>query len=306
MILALQLEGRRQLVPFRARLLDGHPHRELRLAVSPLRQGAHELDELGSKPATYEGVTLLVDPTITDAITALWNSLVAFFSDKSYDLPPNPTYVDEDGHTYFVDGFDPEHERAATYKGPTSGDITNAADRARIQNEVADQSGVFSPFERDGLLSWVMNGDRYDGVALFDGAQAVVVDPSRASRVEVTNSAVFGMSLARLDFRNADVGGLNLRGTAADRVTIENSAFDMVDVTGAALGSETRTSTISNTVIEGLSGNETTRSPLDDNKPDTWEGRKPPSATSTSRASRCSRPSSATPPSTERPSRAAG
>ena len=271
-ILSLELEGRRQLVPFRARLLAHHRSgRRLSLAVSPLHKGAHALDELGPKPAGYQGVTLLVDPTITDAIKALWSSLVAFFSGKDYEPPPNPTY-DRDGHTYYTNGFDPELEYPAVYSGPPVDDITDAAGRLQLQIDLAKAFGLEGWTQRDGIPSFVFDRGTYDGLPIFDGARAVIFEPT-SGRVDVTNSTVFQMDLLKLEFKNADVGGINLRGTTASQVTIENSAFDTVDVTGSTLGSEGARSTISNSVFERVSGNETTRSRLDDNQPDRSEGR---------------------------------
>jgi uncharacterized protein YjbI with pentapeptide repeats len=273
-IVALEHEGRRKLIAYRARLLAKHPSgRQLSFAVSPLKRGAHELDRLGPAPTSYEGVSLLVDPTITDQIKSMWDALVAFFAGTSYKIPPNPTY-DQDGHTYFVDGFDPFNEEAATYKGPTSGDITSDTDRERVQNEITDAVGnVGRRVFGNDLRGWNMFAGRsYDGLALFDDTPGVFVDGDSDNRTEVTNSAIYEMNLHQLEVRNADVAALNLRGTSAGQVTIQNSAFDTVDVTGATLGSEAGRSSVGNSVFEGMSGNEATRSPDSDNKPDHSDG----------------------------------
>jgi uncharacterized protein YjbI with pentapeptide repeats len=271
-LVAVEDDGRRKLVPFRARLLDGHDSgRSLRLAVSPLQGGAHALDDLGDVAASYSSVSVVVDPSVTDQIQAMWDALVAFFSDKDYDLPPNPTF-DTNGTISYTDGFDPLNEKAATYKGPTGADITNPADRDRVQNEIVDAVGnvTTSPFG-DGLRGWALfPGNSYDGLALFDATPGVFVNGDPELRTEVTNSAFFQMNLNRLDIRNADVGGLNMRGTVAESVTIDGTAFDKVDFTGSTLGSgeETARSSITNTVFENVSANEATRSPVDDNAPD--------------------------------------
>jgi uncharacterized protein YjbI with pentapeptide repeats len=272
-LLAAEDDGRRKLVPFRARLLDGHASgRQLRLAVSPLEGGAHELDRLGDAAATYSGISVVVDPSITDQIKAMWDALVAFFTGQDYDLPPNPTF-DTNGTISYSDGFDPENERAATYKGPTGADVTNPEDRDRVQGEVVDAVGnvLRSPFG-DDLRGWsLLPGNTYDGLALFDATPGVFVNGDSEARTVVTNSAFFQMNLDRLDMRNADVGGLNMRGTTAESLTIENSAFDKVDFTGSTFGSSVEgpsRSSVTNTVFENVSANEATRSPLDDNAPD--------------------------------------
>jgi uncharacterized protein YjbI with pentapeptide repeats len=261
-VLAVDLDGRRGLVPLRARLLDGHPSgQRLRLAVFPLRQGAHTLDSLGRSRATYDGVTVLVDPSVTDQIKAMWEALVAFFAGKTYELPPNPTYSDN-GQTWFVDGFDPENEKAATYKGPTSGEITTADERSKVQQDVVDAVGNISQrvFGND-LRGWnLFAGGTYDGLALFDDTPGVFIDGASDDRTAVTNSAIYEMDLSQFEIKNADIGALNLRGTTADELTIEHSAFDMVDITGATLGSEASRSSVTNTVIENMSGNEASRS----------------------------------------------
>jgi uncharacterized protein YjbI with pentapeptide repeats len=272
-LVAAEDDGRRKLVPFRARLIEGEDSgRQLRLAVGPLQGGAHELDALGDTPVTFEGVSVVVDPSITDEIQAMWDALVAFFTDKDYELPPNPTF-ETDGTISYTDGFDPYTEQAATYKGPTGADVTNPADRDRVQGEIVDAVGnvLTSPFG-DGLRGWaLLPGNTYDGLALFDATPGVFVNGDSELRTEVTNSAFFQMNLNRLDIRNADVGGLNMRGTAAESVTIEGTAFDKVDLTGSTLGSAAdgaARSTVTNSVFENVSANEVTRAPLDDNAPD--------------------------------------
>jgi uncharacterized protein YjbI with pentapeptide repeats len=280
-LLAAEQDGRRELVPFRARLVDGHPSgRQLSFAVSALDQGAHTLDHLGDAAATLEGVSVLVDPTITDQIKAMWDALVAFFTGQNYELPPNPTY-DEDGKTYYTDGFDFESEHAKTYKGPPGGDITDPANRTFVQNEVIDafEGDVDSWLFGDDDIGWLLKpGTSYDGLSLFDGSPGVRISGSADARTAVTDSAFFEMNLKRLEISNGDIGGLNMRGTATDVVQIDNSAFDTVDFTGATLGSGDATtspaerSTVSNSVFENVSANEATRSPIDDNKPDRAAG----------------------------------
>jgi uncharacterized protein YjbI with pentapeptide repeats len=279
-LLAVDAEERRQLVPLRASLVDGHDSgRTVTLAVSPLEGGAHELDSLGDAAATFESVSVVVDPEITDAIKAMWDALVAFFADKSYELPPNPTF-DTNGTISYWDGFDPMTEHAATYKGPTGGDITDPADRDRIQHEITDAVGnVGERAMNNGGRGWnLFPGSTYDGIALFDEHAGVFVDgDAELGRTVMTNSAIYGMSLDALEFRNADVGGLNLRGTAALNVTVENSAFDQVDMTGASLGpldidSPDQRSSVTNSVFENVSVNEKTRLSIDDNRADKYEG----------------------------------
>ena len=136
-ILSLELEGRPQLVPFRARLLSASPSGRLRLAVSPLRQGAHDLDTLGRKRATYAGVSVLVDPTITDAIKSLWNAIVSIFSGTTFDPPPRPDARRERGGAL---------SNGSVFKGPEDAviDTPRSARRFRTRSPTRSAASVGS------------------------------------------------------------------------------------------------------------------------------------------------------------------
>ena len=113
----------------------------------------------------------------------------------------------------------------------------------------------------------MIDGNRYDGLALFDGATAVHFAAADGNAIVVTSSAVYGMRLNGLEFTHAEVGGLNMRNTVASGLVVENSAFDTVDVTGSTFGSDAARSRVVNSTFDHLSANEASGSTGDPSDP---------------------------------------
>ena len=170
------------------------PHRELRLAVSPLRQGAHELDALGSSPRATRASPSSSTPRSPTRSRRCGtpSSPSSAARTSSCRLTPRTSTR---SHTYFVDGFDPEPRGRRRTPGRRAGTSGRRREGSHSERGPRGRRGL-RPVRARRPLGLGNERRRYDGLALFDGAQAVVVDPSRASRGEVTNSAMFGMSLA--------------------------------------------------------------------------------------------------------------
>lgn len=219
---------RRIMVPLRARLASQRDLSSgMRFAVRPLRGPGLQLDRLGHRRLVIEDPTLLIDPTVTDAIKAMWAALVSFFGGDTFDVPDNPTYPDGNGVVHY-DG-------SGVYKGPGNTTITSASVWETLQTQALDAAGEWSG-SLDGELEF--GGSRYDGLALFDGDFGTITFSSNETdTVRVTNSALFGLTAEGLTLDGADFGGVNMRGLLAGEVEINGSLLQSTDVTGSAWGS---------------------------------------------------------------------
>jgi len=249
-VLSVTIRGRPSLVPVRLDLVRRHATgKRLSFRVAPLKRTAHRLDGLGRRPLVLRSPTLLVDPTVTDAIKAMWNALLSFFGGQDFAIPPNPSSPTSGGGIAFDNG--------GIYQGPTQDTVTTEDAYAALEREILDAAGPWSGDIADGG-DLAFNGSSYDGLALFSGPDfgAISFNPA-GERVELTNSALFGVTASSLSFADADVGGANLRSLNAGTVTITNTVFQGVDVTGAVLGSandDDQRNTISNSAFVDVTG----------------------------------------------------
>ena len=190
-ILSLKLEGRPQLVPFRARLFSRLPLG----APSPRRLpappgSAPSLDTLGRKRATYAGVSVLVDPTITDAIKSLWNAIVSIFSGTTYDPPPRPDARRERGGALL--------RTASSTRGRTTPSSTRPRSARRFRTRSPTRSAA----------SW--SGHGRGALRVADGLQGALRRPralrqAGTHRRERREHAGHGIGLLRDEAREARV-----------------------------------------------------------------------------------------------------
>lgn len=243
-------EGRR-LAPMRVRLVRSRRHaRRLVLAVTPLDHTGHRRTRLPARRPVRD-VTVLVDPSITEAIIAMWNKLVAALTLPAL-LPEDPVYS-RNGRAFYVG--EPYAGLEASY------DQADGTARDALQRAVLDAAGPWSGTVDDMRFE----GADYAGVAIFNRATGGDVTFRRpdGGRIEVSNTAVFNSRLDAVTFSRVDADGLNLRGTNAAALTISGSAIEAMDVTGAKI----RGGTWSNSVLERVVSN---RSVSTATGPDFW------------------------------------
>jgi uncharacterized protein YjbI with pentapeptide repeats len=274
-----------KLIPFRARLVKGRATgRVLTFNVTPLRHGAHRPDRLPNRHLVLHDPTLLVDPTITDAIQAMWQALVSFFSGDTFNVPPNPTFTSDGGATLNYDnGLEPGHK--AVYGGPLGAQITDENEWESVQRQVFEDAG-------DNFVSGENNGNpfgditfragAYDGLAIFQSPNpyhTIAFFPSGTPGT-IENAAIYGVHTDGLAFTGSSVGGLNMRGTVAPQFSAQNSVFQSVDITGAKLGGtlEGPRSSVVNSAFVDVRGDLRADGP--DGNPDAFND-KPPAITST-------------------------
>jgi uncharacterized protein YjbI with pentapeptide repeats len=204
--------------------------------VTPLKRTAHRPPALGRKARTWEDATLLVDPTITDAIRALWEALLSFFRDEQR-VPPDPTHTTSDGRLVF--------DNEAIYKGLVTADISTEEGWRAAQRANLDGAGRW-----DGNLdverpSVRFGAGAYDGLALFNHAfEDIEFVAGTGERAVVTNSALFEVRADVLRLNNADLGGANMGGLETNQLNVDNTLFDGVDMSGARIGSSERGSRV--------------------------------------------------------------
>jgi uncharacterized protein YjbI with pentapeptide repeats len=268
--------GRRVLVPLRARLTRGHASGDrMAFEVRRLKHSAHTPDRLPARRVVLTDPTLVVDPTVTDAIKAMWQALVSFFSGESFGVPPNPAYENADGRVIFDDGD-------GIYNGPDSAEIQTPDDWIAAQREVLDASGQYiagpgGVGNENPFADITFRGLSYDGLAVFSGPfdfNVIAFSPQDGPRVAIENSAIFWINARSLQFHEADVGGVNMRGTSAGSFTAENSVFQDVDMTGARLGGGDGVprSHVENSVFVDVVADRAAEDPDDRRDPFTGEG----------------------------------
>jgi uncharacterized protein YjbI with pentapeptide repeats len=205
--------------------------------VTPLKRTAHRPPALGRKARTWEDATLLVDPTITDAIRALWEALLNSFGGDEQRVPPDPTHTTSDGRLVF--------DNEAIYKGLVTADISTEAGWRAAQRANLDGAGRW-----DGNLdverpSVRFGAGAYDGLALFNHAfEDIEFVAGTGERAVVTNSALFEVRADVLRLNNADLGGANMGGLETNQLNVDNTLFDGVDMSGARIGSSERGSRV--------------------------------------------------------------
>ena len=248
-VLSVTLRGRRALVPVRLDLVRRHRTGErFTFRVTPLKHTAHRVDRLGGRPLVLRDPTLLVDPTVTDAIKAMWNALLSFFAGQDFGVPPNPSSRTADGGIAYDNG--------GIYDGPSQDTVTTEDAYVALERQILDAAGPWSGEIADGG-DLAFSGSSYSGLALFNGPDfgGVSFSPT-GERIVVTNTALFEVTASSVTFENADVGGANLRSLTAGNLTMSNTVFQSVDVTGAVLGSGTseQRNSISNSAFIDVRG----------------------------------------------------
>jgi uncharacterized protein YjbI with pentapeptide repeats len=191
--------------------------------VLPLKRTAHRALPMGRSPHAWEDATLYVDPTVTDAIKAMWQQLLAFFAGETLAVPDNPTTRTGNTLTY---------RNRGVYAGPETADVSSAA----AWQQVEDQ--ILGAWVGDLTHSLFLRATDYKGLALFNhDFTTVAFDAvSPPLDVKVRDLALFESTADTLSFIRTEVGSANMRGLTARTLTVANSAFDTVDLTGSAIG----------------------------------------------------------------------
>ena len=245
-VVSYEVGGRRHLAAMRARLIRHTPGgRQVEFAIRPLRHTGRRPPRL---PAGREvrDVTVLVDPSITDAVTAFWNKLVDYLTGPTV-IPPDPTYLDRNNQ-YNYDGSD-FAGASATW------DASSLAIRDRVQRSVLDAAGPWSGTLKDTTFT----GAAYDGLAIFNRLDegSVTFAGTGDARMELSGAAVFNSVLSQVRFTDVNVEGLTMRGTDAGQLNISGTAMEAVDLTGGRFrGGRVENSVLERTVSNRIVTNE--------------------------------------------------
>jgi uncharacterized protein YjbI with pentapeptide repeats len=203
-------------------------------------------------PHVWEDATLYVDPTITDAVKALWRALLEFFSGETLAVPDNPTTRTGNTITYGNRGV---------YQGPPTADVSSAAAWQRVEQEILTGAGArnFGDLTQAAPSLSFTGLDALNGAALFNhDFTSISFEHAEGGAEQVRNLAIFDSRVETLSFERSEVGGANFRALDARTFNVTNSAFDTVDLTGSSIGTdpaETR-STVRNAAFVDV---ETTR-----------------------------------------------
>jgi len=212
------------------------------------------IHEPGLQSQSGTGVAVGDAPTITDQIRALWQSLLAFFLGNDSVIPPNPTSLpDGTGQLTFDNGD-------GVWAGPQSAPVDTPRRWQAVQQENLDEG---APKEWTGDLGenspdLSFTGSRYgtdgDGVpAVFDHDWGTLVWQAAKNAVaDIPKVAVFDSSARSVTFDHAEVGAANFRALVTDTLTVSDSGFNRVDLTGAEITGTGGESTIRDSVLSGL------------------------------------------------------
>ena len=250
--------GARQLYPVRLRLgRKGAQGATISFVAKPLKRSGQFGHALGERPRAFEDLSVIIDPTVSDQIKALWASLLSFFGGESgtrtIDPPASP--VNGSGSNARFSGRD------GTYKGPDGAAIGTEAGWRQTQGANLDAAGGnwtgdLSRSAPDLLLS----GAQYDGLALFNHDFGTV-DFVPTESVAIENLAIVGngkSTVERVGLSNAEVGGATFENLRTDAFNVSNSVFDGVDMSGMAITSTDAgiRSTVQNSVFFNVSADE--------------------------------------------------
>jgi uncharacterized protein YjbI with pentapeptide repeats len=231
MVLSIPVAGAPRLFALRVELLARRRAGErMTFRVLPLKRTAHRALAMGRSPHVWEDATLYVDPTITDAVKALWQSLLAYFLGERLAVPDNPTTRTGNTTTYGNRGV---------YQGPDTADVSSDAAWQRVEEQILNSTGAWIGDLTQAAPSLVFRLGSYEGQALFNhDFTRISFEPIQSGAEQVRNLAIFDSRVETLSFNRSEVGGANLRALDARTFTVTNSAFDTVDLTGSSIGDE--------------------------------------------------------------------
>lgn len=249
----------RRLIPVQLELVgsfkDGS---RLVFRVRPLKQTTHRTDTLGTKGATFDDVTILVDPSITDFLKSLWNALFGTFTSDP-QIPDDPVVEAANGDKIFNAVADPVDDDG--YAGEQFVRYRNMNEWVAAAQGNWDAAGGGYQSDLDvttlgGATFARFTGNQYEGLALFDHTfnGEVSFEPAAGSGT-VVGSALYKVSVGSLSIANTDAGGMNMRGLNAGDVSIQGTALVSADLTGARLGVQDARSTVTNSVLRDVSAN---------------------------------------------------
>lgn len=247
-IVSARVGGKPTLIPVRIRM-TGRARTGARMVfrVTPLRRTGHRSSRLGTRRRTLEDPTLLVDPVITDGVKALWASLMNFFADEPAPPTPPPNPVSGPSRIYDNAG--------GTYAGPDSAAVGTESAWRSVTDSILRQSGAEDDYDLTATRPDVLwSGGTADGVALFSHSFGNLgfYAADGVSTTSARNVALFDVNADRVQFNRAEVAGANLRALVTDDFLANNTAFERVDLTGAALGSFDQRSIVSNAVFSDV------------------------------------------------------
>ncbi|MEZ5098528.1 MAG: pentapeptide repeat-containing protein [Thermoleophilia bacterium] len=231
-LIALGRGGDRRLVPVQLELVGSYRDgSRIAFRVRPLRRTGHPVDRLATRTRAYDDVSILVDPSVTDAIKAVWNALYGWTWSKAFGIPPDPV-------------TNPDAPAGSeTFNGGSLGYYPGTADPVdgftpkigRAQRTILDSNWEASGYTVDGATGQSATVDRFTVYPFDPGRPGVGIGCCRfgtASGIqEVTNSSVYRASFV-LDANGVEFGGLGLRGSQVTAGTVVNSLFSGVDMTG--------------------------------------------------------------------------
>lgn len=243
-LLAFGAGGERSLVPVQLELTGSYPDgSRLVFRIRPLTRTGHRTDTLGTRKRTIDDVTLLVDPSITDRLKAFWSALLQAFGDLPTRVPENPTSSGQDGTTIFSAGSSGDPD----YRGPARATFSDEPGWVGITRQNWDAAGgSYTSDLSEGLAAGAtavdFRGTQYVGLAIFDHAfsgtirfDATETSPGTTGRVG--NLAVFRVSAGQFAANAFEFGGVDMRGSTLERLDVNGSLFQAIDLTDTTLGS---------------------------------------------------------------------
>ena len=249
----------RRLIPVQLELVGSYQDgSRLVFRVRPLKQSSHRTDILGTKGTTFEDVTILVDPTITDFLKSLWNALFGVFTSDP-QIPDDPVDEAANGDKIFNAVADPIDDDG--YAGEQFVRYTSMKEWVGAARGNWDAAGGSYQSDLDettlgGATFARFTGNQYEGLALFDHTfnGEVSFQPAGGAGTLV-GSALYKVEIGSLSIANTDAGGMNMRGLNAGDVSIQDSALVSADMTGARLGVQDARSTVQNSVFKDVNAN---------------------------------------------------
>lgn len=210
----------------------------------------------GLGPHPTDGTAGADAPTITGAIRQLWQSLLAFFAGQDSVIPPNPTIpLNGTGPLTFENGN-------GVWAGPESAPVDTPKQWQEVQQENLDEGapkGEWTGDLSEASPKVSFTGEHYgtpEGEtepALFDhGWAGLVWHAANDAVADIPKVAVFDSTAQSITFDHAEVGAANFRALVARELTVTDSGFNGIDLTGAEITGTGGEGTVKDSVISDL------------------------------------------------------
>jgi uncharacterized protein YjbI with pentapeptide repeats len=243
-VLSVPINGSPRLFAMRVKLVARSKSGDgMALRVLPLKHTAHRALPKGRSPRVWEDATLYIDPTVTDAIKAMWQALLKYFFGETLAVPDDPTTRTGNSVTYGNRGV---------YAGPESSDVSSSAAWQRVEEQILTAVGAdFGDLAGAAPGVDFFTDREVNGAALFNHHfSEISFHPISSDAVQVRNLAIFDSTVDRLAFNRSEVGAANVRALNVTDFHVTNSAFDTVDLTGSSFGTDPTDPTAPRSVVQ--------------------------------------------------------